>query len=89
MWVYCSGSDSPVPDSPIPNIVLYDYQRSRSGQCPVAFLDGHNQYLQVDGYVGYEQTLAILVGCMAHGRRKFMEAKQSQPKGNQAKRIWR
>ena len=85
MWLYCTGTDSPVPESPIPNIVLYDYQRSRSGQCPVTFLDGYNQYLQVDGYAGYEQTLAILVGCMAHARRKFMEAKQSQAKGKSGK----
>ena len=85
MWLYCSGSDSPVPGSSLPNIVLYDYQRSRSGQCPVAFLDGYNQYLQVDGYAGYEQTFATLVGCMAHARRKFMEAKQSQPKGKSGK----
>lgn len=85
MWLYCCGADSPVPESSLPNIVLYDYQRSRSGQCPVAFLDGYSQYLQVDGYAGYEQTSAILVGCMAHARRKFMEAKQSQPKGKSGK----
>ncbi|XOV77538.1 MAG: IS66 family transposase [Aestuariibacter sp.] len=85
MWLYCTGSDSPVPDSPIPNIVLYDYQRSRSGQCAVEFLDGFSQFLQVDGYQGYEQTQATLVGCMAHARRKFMEAKQSQVKGKSGK----
>lgn len=85
MWLYCTGTDSPVPDSPIPNIVLYDYQRSRSGKCAVEFLDGFSQYLQVDGYQGYEQTQATLVGCMAHARRKFMEAKQSQVKGKSGK----
>ena len=85
MWVYCCGADSPVPGSSLPNIVLYDYQRSRSGQCPVSFLDGYNQYLQVDGYAGYEQTMAILIGCWAHVRRKFMEAKQSQAKGKSGK----
>ncbi len=85
MWLYCTGTDSPVPGSPIPNIVLYDYQRSRAGQCAVVFLDGYGGYLQVDGYVGYEQTMAVLVGCMAHARRKFMEAKQSQPKGKSGK----
>ena len=85
MWLYCSGSDSPVPDSPIPNIVLYDYQRSRSGRCAADFLDNYQGYLQVDGYAGYEQTLAVLVGCMAHARRKFMEAKQSQAKGKSGK----
>ncbi len=85
MWLYCSGGDSLHPDNPIPNIVLYDYQRSRSGQCAVDFLQGYNHYLQVDGYVGYEQTQATLVGCWAHARRKFMEAKQSQPKGKSGK----
>jgi len=85
MWLYCSGGDSPYPESPIPTIVLYDYQRSRAGQCAVDFLEGYNRYLQVDGYVGYEQTQATLVGCWAHARRKFMEAKQSQPKGKSGK----
>lgn len=85
MWLYCTGADSPVPESPIPNIVLYDYQRSRAGQCAVDFLDGYQDYLQVDGYAGYEQTKATLVGCMAHARRKFMEAKKSQPKGKSGK----
>jgi transposase len=36
MWLYCSGTDSPQTkskDSSIPNIVLYDYQNSRRGQC--------------------------------------------------------
>ena len=85
MWLYCSGTDSLAPDNPIPNIVLYDYQRSRSGQCAVDFLEGYGNYLQVDGYVGYEQTQATLVGCWAHARRKFIEAKQSQPKGKSGK----
>ena len=84
MWLYCSGADSPQKHGP-PNIVLYDYQRSRSGQCPVDFLDGFSGYLQVDGYAGYEQTHATWVGCWAHARRKFMEAKKSQPKGKSGK----
>ena len=85
MWLYCTGADSPVPESSIPNIVLYDYQRSRAGRCAVDFLEGYQGYLQVDGYAGYEQTRGKLVGCFAHARRKFMEAKQSQPKGKSGK----
>jgi hypothetical protein len=41
MWLYCSGSDSPqtLPkDNSISNIVLYDYQNSRRGQCAADFL---------------------------------------------------
>ncbi len=79
MWVYCSGIDSP-SDNGIKNIVLYDYQASRSGSCAVNYLNGFNGYLQADGYAGYEQVDADLIGCMAHARRKFVEAKTAQPK---------
>ena len=84
MWLYCTGSDSP-NTSDMPNIVLYDYQAGRAGQCAVDYLQGFNGYLQVDGYVGYEKTAATLVGCWAHARRKFMEAKTAQPKGKSGK----
>jgi hypothetical protein len=34
MWVYCTGSDSPADDAKAPpNIILYDDQNSRAGQC--------------------------------------------------------
>lgn len=84
MWLYCTGSDSP-NTSDMPNIVLYDYQAGRAGQCAVDYLQGFNGYLQVDGYVGYEKTAATLVGCWAHARRKFMEAKTAQSKGKSGK----
>ncbi len=88
MWVYCTGTDSPDPDNEVRNTVLYDYQSSRAGQCPTDWLDGYRHYLQVDGYAGYEQTVATLVGCMAHARRKFVEAKQTQVKGKTGKADW-
>ena len=92
MWVYCTGSDSP-PDKnadkdPPPNIVLYDYQNSRAGHCPRDYLDGYQGYLQVDGYAGYEQTGATLVGCFAHARRKFIEVQRAQVKGKTGKADW-
>jgi len=83
MWVYCSGTDSPANNAtqePTKNIVLYDYQASRAGSCAVNYLKGFNGYLQADGYKGYEQVDAQLIGCMAHARRKFVEAKTAQPK---------
>ena len=85
MWLYCTGSDSPKPNSTIPHIVLYDYQSSRAGQCPVDYLKGFNGYLQVDGYGGYNKLPVTLVGCWAHARRKFIEAKKAQPKGKSGK----
>ena len=87
MWLYCSGGDSP-EDADIKNIVLYDYQASRSGHCATAYLDGYGGYLQVDGYAGYEQTPATLVGCMAHARRKFIEAQVAQKNKQSGKAQW-
>jgi transposase len=89
MWVYCTGTDSPNDNlDSLANIVLYDYQASRSGHCPTRYLDGFVGYLQVDGYAGYEQTEAILAGCMAHARRKFIEAQRIQVKGKVGKADW-
>jgi len=93
MWVYCSGTDSPdaytIEDkNKSPNIVLYDYQNSRAGRCAEDYLQDFNGYLQVDGYVGYEQTDATLAGCWAHARRKFIEAQTVQVKGKTGKADW-
>ncbi len=88
MWVYCTGSDSPSGHPDRPNIVLYDYQASRRGQCAKDYLQGYKGYLQVDGYQAYEQTEATLVGCFAHARRKFIEAQRLQAKGKTGKADW-
>ena len=87
MWLYCTGADPP-NDSPIPNIVLYDYHNNRSGRCAVDYLGDYSGYLQVDGYQGYEQTQATLVGCWAHARRKFKEAEIVQGKNKTGKATW-
>lgn len=87
MWLYCSGADS--PDAALPNvknIVLYDYQNSRARSCPVAFLGNYDGYLQTDGYGVYDGLhLVTNVGCVAHARHKFMEAKKLQGKGKSGK----
>lgn len=88
MWVYCTGCDSPntAPDkNKPPNLVLYDYQNSRAGQCARDYLKDFSGYLQVDGYAGYDQNNATLVGCWAHARRKFIEAQKIQVKGKTGK----
>ncbi|WP_188927316.1 IS66 family transposase, partial [Shewanella algicola] len=81
MWLYCCGDDSPKGST---NIVLYDYHNSRAGQCAVDFLEGFSGYLQVDGYQAYAQTDATLVACLAHIRRKFIEAKGNNKKAGKA-----
>lgn len=85
MWLYCTGTDSPRANSNIPNIVLYDYHASRAAACPVNDLNGYSGYLQVDGYQAYEKTQATLVGCWAHARRYFIEAKRVQGKHKSGK----
>jgi transposase len=70
MWVYRGGD----PQKPV---LIYQYQPTRSGQVPLAFLDGYRGYVQTDGYNGYDalgrQPGIELVGCWAHVRRKFVE----------------
>lgn len=74
LWLYRSaGADGPP-------IVLYDYQQTRAGKHPRAFLSGFRGYLHVDGYAGYHGIEnVILVGCWAHLRREFHDAVQALP----------
>lgn len=67
MWLYRSRG--------IENLViLYDYQKTRSGSCAEEFLNGFSGYLQTDGYDGYNKVKNIKrLYCMAHIRRKFFE----------------
>ena len=84
MWVYCCGSDTG-QNKDMRNIVLYDYHNSRAAACVVDYLDGFSSYLQVDGYAAYGKTEATLAGCMAHARRKFIDAKTVQGKNKTGK----
>lgn len=85
IWIYGCGSDKG-GDSDSPGIVLFDYQDgSRGHSCPRAYLSNYSGYLHVDGYEAYEKTDALLVGCLAHARRKFVDAEKSLPKGQQNK----
>ncbi len=77
MWVRAK----PEPDDPI---VLFDYDPSRSGAVPKRLLEGFSGRLQVDGYDGYAQVTRregiIRHGCMAHARRKMVDASKSSKK---------
>ena len=63
--------------------VVYDFTTSRSREGPLKFLEGYRGYLQVDGYAGYNEVLRKepieRIGCMAHVRRKFYEARAEAP----------
>lgn len=63
--------------------VVFDFTVGRGREGPRAFLDGFAGYLQADAYAGYDvlyRTGAIVeIGCWAHARRKFFEAKTTDP----------
>ena len=37
-------------------IVIFDYQPSRKGECASRFLDGYKGYFVSDGYAGYNRA---------------------------------
>lgn len=82
MWVTAAGP-------PSQSIVLFHYAPTRSQQVPVDLLGDYRGALMVDGYAGYEalcqQQALVRLGCWAHARRKFVEAKRAQPKGKTGK----
>ena len=62
-------------------LILFDYRPGRGREGPEELLKNFTGYLQADGYGVYD-TFAkrkdiILLGCMAHVRRKFDEAKEN------------
>lgn len=77
LWVQRGGP----PDE---TILLYDYDPSRSQEVPKRLLGEYAGYLQTDGYSGYDAVCAqngiTQLGCWAHARRKFDEARKVQPK---------
>lgn len=79
MWLYRTSGDAERP------IVLYDYAPGRGQEYPRAFLDGFHGYLQTDGYSGYNGLAGVIrIGCWAHARRKFEEARVAVPKGKRS-----
>lgn len=69
------------PDSH--GLYFYYLKGSRGGEIPRAQLKNYRGAIQVDGYKVYDyfekQDGVILLGCMAHVRRKFVEAERACP----------
>ena len=68
MWVYRSGKYAEK------QIVIYDYNKSRSGEVPKAFLGRFDEYLHTDGYAGYNNLNVTRCSCWVHMRRYWCEA---------------
>ena len=75
MWVYVGDAEHPY------NIFDFTLGRSRDG--PAKFLGRYDQVLLADAYGGYDGVVVgndiIRAGCMAHCRRKFVDAEKSHP----------
>jgi transposase len=63
--------------------VVFDYTPSRSRAGPLAFLEHFKGLVQADAYAGYDalfaQPYVTEIGCWAHARRKFHDAKTTDP----------
>lgn len=74
-WVYYD---------PVARQALFEYQPGRGKKYPEETLKSFNGILQTDGYAAYDafdkQQNITLTGCMAHVRRKFVDAADSAPK---------
>ena len=64
--------------------VVFDYTSTHSRDGPVAFLRNYARYVQADAYKGYDAFFehgdATEVGCWAHTRRKFYDARTTDPR---------
>jgi transposase len=66
---------------------VYDYRDSRCRDGPAEILKDFRGYLQTDAYASYESVVQqsggriIPVGCWAHARREFFDARLNEPKG--------
>jgi transposase len=75
-WVYVGSGNNPY--------TIYDYRDSRSREGPARMLKNFRGYLQTDAYASYESVVLgsagriIPVGCWAHARREFFDARLNQ-----------
>lgn len=76
MWLYHAPAD---------RLVLFDYRRGRDKSGPKEMLADFKGIIQTDGYTVYDSLYAKhehihLTFCMAHARRKFVEAVKDNEK---------
>lgn len=77
IWLFAGGP-------PEEFVYCYHYHHSRSHEVPINFLEDFTGFLHCDGYPGYDSlarknSLMVLVGCLYHARRKFVEVVKLMP----------
>jgi transposase len=74
VWVYTT------PDGK----VYYDFTETRERHGPLRVLGDFSGYVQADAYSGYDELFrrgkAVEVGCWAHAKRKFSDAREIDPR---------
>jgi transposase len=72
--------------------VVYTYTPDRSAAGPEEIFKDFKGYLQADAYSGYDGLYKsgdiVEVGCMMHARRKFYEARTSDPQRSHQALAW-
>ena len=83
-WVYVGDTAHPY--------TVYDYTPTRSRDGPLRWLDDFRGYLQADAYSGYDVLYrgggVVEVGCWAHCRRYFFDARLSDPARSHTAMAW-
>lgn len=70
--------------------VVFDFRMGRDGGGPKQFLGNFNGLLQTDGYAGYNHVggpKMVHACCLAHARRKFVDAVKLHANDQQSARI--
>jgi transposase len=73
-WLYLGDAVNPY--------TLFDFTPGRGEEYPAAFLCGYSGFVHADGYAGYNPVHgsgARHLGCWAHVRRKFVDARVNNP----------
>ena len=72
--------------------IVYDYTPDRGHDGPARIFLGFEGYLQADAYAGYDGLFQdgkiVEVGCWMHARRKFHEARTSDPARSHLMLAW-
>ena len=80
MWQYSSPGKG----------VVYDFRMGREREGPKQFLGDFNGILQTDGYAAYDRVggpKMVHAGCLAHARRKYVDAVKVDPKDQDSASI--
>jgi len=84
LWVHIGAGDN--------RFIVYDYTPDRSGAGPGRIFKGFEGYLQADAYSAYDALFVagkiVEVGCWMHARRKFYDARTSDPVRSHLMLAW-